>query len=304
MPALLIAFILAFGVTEASAQGGAVATPAKTPPAQQPSAAPAQAPAPAAQAAAVSTDYQVGPQDVLNITVFGEPGLSGKVRIDNDGSFQFQYLGRVKADNLTVAQIEAVIKKGLADGYIRNPQVSVEVDSYHSQNVFVQGEVRAPNKYSLPGNSTLMEVLALAGSVTPTAGHWVYINHTKQGVTAAGPNAIVMDDPTVADIKVNLRDIQSGKAQNIRVQDGDTVFVPKQQVIYVSGQVRTPGQYPYDDDMTVYTAIATAGGVSDKGSQSRISVRRLINGQLKEIDVKQEDSLKPGDQVIVKARLL
>jgi polysaccharide export outer membrane protein len=239
---------------------------------------------------------------VLNVIVFGEPQLSGKVRVDNDGTFPFQYLGRVKADDLTLAEIESSIRKGLADGYVRNPQVSVEIDQYHSQNVYVLGEVRAPNKYSLPGNSTLIDVLTQAGSVTQTAGHWVYINHARQGVLIGGP--AVTSDTSTADLKINLNDIQSGKAQNIRIQDGDTIWIPKAQIIYVVGEVRTPGGFPYDETMTVFDAISLAGGVTDKGSNTRLSIRRLINGQMKEIDAKPTDFLKPGDQINVKRRLL
>lgn len=306
MTRFLTALFLAVGVTNAAAQIAAVPggpqppvspvqqtpaqAPAKTPPAQTPP----QAPAP--------TDYRVGPQDVLNITIFGEPQLSGKFRVDTDGTFTFQYLGRVKADDLTVSEIEANLRKGLADGYIRNPQVSVEVDQYHSQNVYVMGEVRAPNKYSLPGNSTLIDVLTLAGSVTPTAGHWVLINHARIGTAVSGPT--VSNDAASADLRINLNDIQSGKAQNIKIEDGDTIWVPKAQIIYVTGQVRTPGGFPYDETMTVFDAISLAGGVTEKGSNTRISIRRLIGGQMKEIDVKPTDTLKPGDQVTVKPRRL
>ena len=101
-----------------------------------------------------SGDYRVGPQDVLNITVYGEEQLSGRIRVDNDGTFPFQYLNRVKAEGLTTIQIESALRTALADGYLRNPQISVEVVEYRSQSVFVTGEVRLPNKYSLPGNSS------------------------------------------------------------------------------------------------------------------------------------------------------
>jgi polysaccharide export outer membrane protein len=239
---------------------------------------------------------------VLNITVFGEPQLSGRVRVDGDGTIPFQYLQRVKAENLTVIEIAEVLRKGLADGYVRKPQVSVEVEQYHSQNVYVLGEVKAPGKYSLPGNSTLVDVLTQAGSTTQTAGHWVLINHVKQGSALIGP--AIIDDGGAADLKINLNDIQSGKAQNIKIQDGDTIYVPKADRIYVNGNVRTPGAFPYDEGMTVFEAIALAGGITEKGSNSRISIKRLIDGQMKEIDVKQTDNLKAGDQVFVKARRL
>jgi polysaccharide export outer membrane protein len=289
MGTLLRAFIAGVGalgvfcVHDASAQSAA--TPVQPP----------------AQAPIIDRDYRVGPQDVLKITVFGESQLSGPVRVDSDGTIPFQYLQRIKADGHTVAEIAENIRKGLADGYIRNPQVSVEVDQYHSQNVYVMGEVRAPGKYVLPGNSTLVDVLTQAGSTTTSAGHWVLIFHHKEGTAPVGPA-----DPSgsVPDIRISLADIQSGKAQNIKIEDLDAVSVPKADRVFVNGNVRTPGAYTFDDGMTVFEAVAIAGGVSEKGSNSRISVKRMIGGKLKEIDVKPTDILKPNDQVFVKARRL
>ena len=245
------------------------------------------------------TDYVVGPLDVLNVRIYGEDKLSGKIRIDNDGSFPFEYLGRVKAEGMTTAQIETYLAKALGDGYLRNPQVSVEVIEYRSQSVFVTGEVRSPNKYMLPGNSTLMDVLTLAGSVTPNAGHWVQITHARQGAEVLGPAA-----SADYDVRVNLRDIQTGKAQNIKMRDGDTIFVPKAERVWVVGQVRNPQGVVHEEGMTVFEAIAAAGGITEKGSNSRIEIVRIENGQRKSIDAKQTDVLKPGDQVNVRTRRL
>ena len=264
--------------------------------------APAVQTAASAGAQADTDEYRVGPQDTLTITVYGEPQPTVKVRVDSDGTFPFEYLGRVQAEGLTLAQIEAKLRKALADGYIRNPQVSVEMDQYHSQNVYVLGEVKAPGKYSLPGNSTLIDVLTQAGSTTSAAGHWVLINHAKSGGGLQGPAPI--NDDTQADLKINLADVQSGKTQNIHIQDLDTIVVPKAQRIYVAGQVRTPGAFPYEENMTVFEAISLAGGVNEKGSNTRLSVRRLVGGQMKELSVKPSDTLQPGDQVNVKPRRL
>ncbi|HKY23464.1 MAG TPA: polysaccharide biosynthesis/export family protein [Vicinamibacterales bacterium] len=290
MAPLLIALLLVGGVTQASAQ--AVSAPS-TPPA---------AASPAVQTAATpaAPDYLVGPQDVLNITVYGEPLLSGRFRVDNDGSFPYQYLNRVKAEGLTVAAIEVGMEKALGDGYLRNPQISVEVAEYRSQNVFVQGEVRSPGKYPLPGNASLMDALFLAGSTTQEAGDWLEIYHQGGG---PGPTTASVGTKA-ADIRVRLTDVQSGKASSVNIKDGDTIFVPKAQRIYVTGQVRTGGAYRFEEGMTVFTAISLAGGVSEKGSNSRISITRLVNGQRIELPAKQEDVLKPGDQVTVKPRRL
>jgi len=288
MAPFLVALMFVFGVVDASAQ--AVAQPPVDP--SKVTAAPAPTLAP-------SMDYVVGAQDLLKITIYGEPLLSGAIRVDNEGSFPFQYLDRVKAEGLTTAQIEKVLRDRLGDGYLRSPQVSVEVIEYRSQSVFVTGEVRLPNKYSLPGNSTLMDVLTLAGSVTSNAGTWVQITHARAGVKGLGP-AVTAE----YDVRVNLRDIQTGKAQNIQVQDGDTIFVPKTERVWVVGQVRNSGGIPYEEGMTVFEAISAAGGVTEKGSNNRVEIIRIENGRRKSFDAKQTDVLKPGDQVNVRARRL
>lgn len=283
----------------ALAAGGGQAFAQTAPTATAPATAATTAPKQPLRAAAADTEYLVGPQDVLSVRIYGEEKLSGRIRIDNDGSFPFEYLGRVKAEGMTTAQIEAYLAKALGDGYLRNPQVSVEVVEYRSQSVFVTGEVRSPNKYSLPGNSTLMDLLTLAGSITPNAGNWVQITHARKGGDMLGPAA-----SAEYDLRVNLRDIQTGKAQNVKMRDGDTIFVPKADRVWVVGQVRNPQGVMYEEGMTVFEAIAAAGGITEKGSNSRIEIVRIEKGQRKSLDAKQTDVLKPGDQVNVRTRRL
>jgi polysaccharide export outer membrane protein len=286
-PLLLILLIVLSSTTSALAQ---VAAPAPAAP---------KGPKPALPLPQGDEEYAVGPQDVINVRIYGEEKLSGRIRVDSDGTFPFEYLGRVKAEGMTPAQIEGYLTKALGDGYLRSPQISVEVVEYRSQSVFVTGEVRSPNKYSLPGNSTLMDLLTLAGSVTPNAGNWVQITHARKGVELLGPTA-----STDYDMRVNLRDIQTGKAQNIKMRDGDTIFVPKAERVWVVGQVRNPQGVIYDEGMTVFEAIAAAGGITEKGSNSRIEIIRIENGRRRSIDAKQTDLLKPGDQVNVRTRRL
>ena len=79
--------------------------------------------------AAQSIDYLVGPQDVLTITVFGEQELSGKYTVEQDGTFTFPQIGRVKAGGLTLRALEQEVKKQLADGFLKNPQVAVAIET-------------------------------------------------------------------------------------------------------------------------------------------------------------------------------
>src|SRR5215208_4795772 len=119
----------------------------------------------ATTATTAPAEYRVGPQDVLNITVFGEEDLKRTVTLDSEGSFDFPYAGRITASGLTARAIGEAVAGKLKNFYV-NPQVSVEVAKFRSQNVFVFGQVHAPGQYPLSGNMSVMQALAAAGSPT------------------------------------------------------------------------------------------------------------------------------------------
>ncbi len=157
----------------------------------------------AALPAAAQTDYLIGSQDVLTITVFGEAELSGEYTVEQDGTFTFPQLGRVKAGGMTLRALEQELKTKLADGFLKNPQVAVAIETYRSQRILVIGEVAAPGEYQLTGEMTLLAALARAGSTTPSAGREVVIvRPKKKRNVAAGEDAAEV-------IHVDLRDLQA-----------------------------------------------------------------------------------------------
>src|SRR6478672_5686229 len=131
-----------------------------------------------------AADYVIGPQDVLTIQVFDQADLGGKYTVETDGSFSFPLIGRVTAGGLTLRNLETELKKRLADGYFRNPQVSVAVEQYRSQRVFVMGEVRNPGPVPLTGGMTLIEALSRAGSTLPSSSGEVAIVRAPSGPKA------------------------------------------------------------------------------------------------------------------------
>ena len=153
------------------------------------------------------------------------------------------------ASGQTLRAIETELKKRLSDGYLRNPQVTVAVETYQSQRIFVMGEVRSPGSYSLTGDMTLIEALSRAGSTTAQASDEVLIVRPKAGAAAGGP---VMPNQSDAEIiRVNVRELQAGSlSQNVTLKDGDTLVVPKAQAVYVFGQVRAPGAYAAEKGTT------------------------------------------------------
>jgi polysaccharide export outer membrane protein len=249
-----------------------------------------------------AADYVIGALDVLAITVWDQADLSGKFTVEADGSFSFPLIGRVKAAGLTLRDFEAELKKRLADGYFKNPQVSVAVEEYRSQRIFVVGEVRTPGTYALTGDMTLIEAIARAGSATPTASGEVLIVHPPKGEAAARTLPNQRADAEIT--RVDLKQLQEGgRAQNLALRDGDTIFVPRAETIYVFGQVKNPGAYVLQSkDTTVLQALSLAGGVTDRGATNRIKIMRVVDGKMKEIKVKLTDIVRPGDTVVVRER--
>ena len=246
-------------------------------------------------------DYVIGPQDVLSIQVFDQPDLGGKYTVDADGTFSFPLIGRVKAGSLTLRGFERELKERLADGYFRSPQITVTVEQYRSQRVFVMGEVRQPGPVSLTGGMTLIEALARAGSTLPTSSGEVSIVRPSQSSTAGGP--AVPGQAATEVFRASVQDLQSGAlSQNIDLRDGDTIFVPKAELVYVFGEVRNPGGYAVQKTTTVLQALSLAGGVTEHGAMNRIQVMRIVKGTKVEVRVKLSDVVRPEDTIVVPQR--
>jgi polysaccharide export outer membrane protein len=266
-----------------------------------------QAPPQAAQQAdsAQGLHYVIGPQDVLVVTLWDQAEVPAKFTVEADGSFTFPYIGRIQAAGLSLRQFEADIKKRLVDGgFFKNPQVSVAVEQYRSQRIFVVGEVRTPGAYTLTGEMTLIEALARAGSTTVAAADEAVIVRPKAGTQQTGPVMPGEQADASEIIKVDIKELQGGAmGNNVPLRDGDTLFVPRAENIYVFGQVKNPGAYPLQGkNTTVLQALSLAGGVTDRGSTNRIQIVRIVNGEKKELKAKLTDPVKPGDTIIVKER--
>jgi polysaccharide export outer membrane protein len=249
-----------------------------------------------------ATDYVVGPQDVLSITVFNESALSGRFTVESDGSINYPLVGRVPVAGKTLRAIQEDLTRRLAAGYLVNPQVTILVEQYRSQSIFVVGEVREPGKHTIPGNMTLLEALSEAGGTTATAGTEVIVRRPKDPKAASGPVDPADDSRSDVVGRVNLEDLQSGRTPNVTILDGDTLFVPKAEMFFVTGYVRSPGSYVWEKGMTVLKAISLAGGVTERGSSGRVRIIRIVDGEQKRLDVKMTDPVLPNDTIDVPQR--
>jgi polysaccharide export outer membrane protein len=261
----------------------------QTAPTPAPAATASQSPDPSAQPAPAK--YMIGPQDLLKITVFDETDLTNSYRVDSDGFITFPYINRVSAGGLTLGELQDRIRTLLAAGYIKNPQVRVEIGEFKSQSVLVSGEVRAPGKITMTGTMTLLEALAAAGSATSAASSELTIAHPKHGAER---------DADL--VRINWKDLQLGKGTDVALQDGDIINIPKAQTFFITGQVRNGGGFVLEPGMTVQQAIALAGGLTERGSDRGITATRVVNGKSIEVSLRLDDRVQANDTIIIRQR--
>jgi polysaccharide export outer membrane protein len=237
--------------------------------------------------AAAIDDYEIGVADIIRVTVFGEPDASrDNVTVDGDGTIDMPYIGRVKVAGLPARGVEEAIREKFKQ-YLVNPRVSIEIVKYRSKSVMVQGYVRDPGEQILEGNASLPSVLAKAGSMSIDAASYVIISRRKA-------------DGTIEQRRVTRKQIESGEAQRILLQDGDTVVVPKAEMFFINGHVRSPSSYAWEEGLTVERALTLAGGVTERAG--KIEIER--NGKTITKNAKKSDLVQPNDIIRVKQRWL
>jgi len=282
-------------------------------------AAPPPEPRPAGEvrpAGASGAGYRIGPGDILRVTVYGHDDLSQTVVVPPGGNFVFPLIGPVAASEATPAEVEGTIAARLAKGLIREPRVSVVVQEYRSKVVYVVGEVTRPGTYPLAGDTSVVEILSRAGPLSSQAGGEVVIVRpvapvdrpllpSEVAATSSGtPGGNGAPGRAAEVLRVNVRDIQSGRLEeNLLLRPNDTVFVPEAERIFVTGEVRNPGAFPWSAGLTLRQAVSLAGGFTEDASTGSARVVRAVGGQPRTIKMKLDEPLRPGDTVLVKAKL-
>ncbi|MGD9901828.1 MAG: polysaccharide biosynthesis/export family protein [Vicinamibacterales bacterium] len=249
---------------------------------------------------AQSREYVIGAGDVLAVTVWNQLDQSGKFTVEPDGTVVLSLLGRVKVEGLTATQLAEHLKVKLSEGFFKNPDVTVAVESFNSRRLFVLGEVRKPGEIPLKGPMTLVEALATAGGTVDVPAEIIVIRRDPT-VPITGPNFPGTGEGET--VRIDAARLNAGDPkENLELADGDTVFVPRPQTAFVAGQVRTPGAYPIGPSTTVLQLLALAGGVTERGAAGRTKVIRLVDGSRKQSSIKLTDVVRAGDTIVVPER--
>jgi polysaccharide export outer membrane protein len=250
-----------------------------------------------------SDEYRLGPEDVVEIRVFELDQLNRTVRVSGDGTMDLPLIGSIPVRGLTPEGVALEVAERLRNRFVQDPQVSVFVKEFHSQTVSLLGAVSSPATYPLVGRRNLLQILADAGGLSPSAGNVLFVFRQS-------------DDGRSARLSVPLNEllIQGNPRWNIWLRPGDIVSVPPEAAVSVSvlGAVSSPGVYklPVGDGASVLNAVARAGGLNDRASKSGIQIkRRDASGEEKVLKVdlgdilsgKESDFvLQEGDVIVVK----
>jgi polysaccharide biosynthesis/export protein len=207
----------------------------------------------AQQPSTPASDYQLGPEDSLKITLYNIPPEEAMtprettVRVSQEGKIALPLVGDVSVAGLSTGNLERLLRERY-EKYLRNPQVGVQLTEARSQQISVLGAVKTPGVFRLTGPKTLVDMLALAGGINPDAGSQVHI--IRQG--PEGRQSYVIDLFALATNPSGL---------NKSVQGGDLINVPEAGMFFVDGAVGKPGSYPLVHAYKLTQALAVAGGI-------------------------------------------
>ncbi|MCU0870303.1 MAG: polysaccharide export protein EpsE [Burkholderiales bacterium] len=244
--------------------------------------------------AQVVRPYLIGAGDVIKIVVFQNPDMTTEARVGDNGLVTFPLIGAVDVGNGTTVQAEQKIATALkAGGFVLKPQVSITVVQFRSRQVSVIGFVNRPGRVSLEDQTLrLADVLALAGGTNPNAADTVYVLRNRPGKDAK-EERITVD----LDAAVRFNDL----SQNLEILPGDTIYVPRESNFYIYGQVGRPGMFRIERGMTVVQAISAAGGITLRGTEKGITLRRKDSGgRFDTLNAGLLDKLQADDVIFVK----
>jgi len=268
---------------------------------------------------AAEENYIIGEDDLLEISVWQSPELSKTVTVDSDGKIQYAVLGSLDAAGLSLVELSKDVSAKLADGYVKDPKVTVAVKEYNSKKILVFGEVEKPGLYKIKHDMPLLEMLFIVGGVKPDAKRMTVIrpqgdqpNRVPAGLKASDlSEAMDNDANTVQEVDLISLLSKGDLSQNIIIKPGDTIYVASGtgQKFYVLGQVNNPGPIEWTGEITVLEAIKLADGPTDLAALNRIMIRKGMGDKQKKVKVnvlnimkgksKDDTFVEPGNVVIV-----
>jgi polysaccharide export outer membrane protein len=222
---------------------------------------------------------KLGAGDTVHITVFQQPDMTTDARVTEHGTVQVPLAGSVKVNGMTPTEAADAIAEALKKGeFLKNPKVTVALTTLRSRQVSVLGLVVRPGLYPLDtADMKVPQVIAAAGGIAPGGSDTVTIIRSGKPIPVAS------------------------LSKDFVLQGGDTVYVDRAPQFYIYGEVVRAGSYAVTEGMNVMQAIALGGGITPRGSERRIKLRRAgPDGKVLEYDADPTARVQPNDVIYVR----
>ena len=254
----------------------------------------AQAPRPIQQ----DKDYIIGPEDILEIQVWGNKDLNQVVFVRPDGRTSLPLVGEIGVAGQSVQQLQDHLTN-VYEKTVKGAVVTVMVKEIKSRPVFFIGGFGKPGVMQLTRELTLLQAISVVGGVVPNAD-------AEKGFLLRGDKRIPIDFNRL---------VQRGDlSQNPKLEPGDSVVVPLADSVYVSGEVKAPGAVKYTGDLTILKALTQAGGLTPLASAGRVDVLRGnaekkerirvdVDKMMRSPDENPDIRLQPNDIIFVPQRI-
>lgn len=239
------------------------------------------------------SEYVLGKGDNIRILVFQNPDLTIETRVTENGTISFPLVGTVQVGGLTIPAAEKAIAKALSDGnFIQKPQVNIVLLQNRGNQVSVIGLVNRAGRYPLETfDIRVSEMIAIAGGISPTGADTIILTGLRDGKAFRKE----IDIPGMF-LNNNLQD-------DVVVAAGDVIYVHRQPIYYIYGEVQRPGSYRVERSMTVRQALAQGGGPTIRGTEKRLTLYRGAGGKVQSLTPGLDDLIQPDDVYYVKESL-
>lgn len=236
--------------------------------------------------------YKLGAGDVVRVQVYGHPDMGREVTIPTRCNVELPFVGAVPVCGTTTGEAAVRIQERLADGYLVNPEVIVDLIDFGSQRVVVKGAVKRPGVQVLKGTTTLSEVVAAAGG--PSESNVFEV-------------VLLKEDNTTRSYLLNELD---SLTDLVEVHAGDTVILNHGLFVYVHGEVKQEGAVPFRKGLTVTQALGFAGGMTEYASGRRVRIVKA-NGEKVRVNINRihrgleaDYVMDPTDRLIIQRSFL
>jgi polysaccharide export outer membrane protein len=236
-------------------------------------------------------DYLLAPGDIIRVTVFQNPDLTVETRVTENGTISYPLIGSVRVGGMTLPAAEQALAGALkTGGFLREPQVNIALLQNRGNQVSVLGQVNRPGRFPLETTNTrVSEMLAIAGGVTATGGDVATLTGTRNG------------KPFRREIDIAAVFLSNKLQDDAIVAAGDVIYVHRQPLFYIYGEVQRPGSYRVERNMTVQQALAQGGGPTVRGTERWLRLhRRGPDGKVQVLRPTPQDAIEPEDIIYVR----